>query len=329
MTSDVKILDCTLRDGGYINNWNFGYENIRFIIEKLVESNIDFIECGYLKHIEYDKNRAIYPDIQTLKILTSEFLIKPVLMINYGEYDLKEICSCEDVSLRIAFRKDDLKSALEFAKGLKDKGYQIFLNPMYTNTYSEKELEELIIPVNKIKPYALTIVDSTGGMTSKDALKLFDFINLYLEKDISLDFHSHNNMHQAFMSTSGIIEASKGRNIITDSTVMGMGRGAGNLSTELIIKYLNDNGKYELNPILQIIDKVIEPLYLKTPWGYSIPYYLSALEGCHPDYASFFYREKGQDYHKIELLLKSVPKDKKCKFDEKLAQNLCSQILNI
>lgn len=335
MSNSIKILDCTLRDGGYANEWLFGEKNIKSIMQNLISSNADIIECGFLKPIIYNPNKTLFSCIEDLKhqlppnIANKKF----TLMINFGEVDKEDISACNDpnIALRIVFKKAEITEALDYCNKLKKKGYEIFINPMHTNSYSMDELKALAYEVNKIAPSAFTITDTTGSMSENDVLNIFETINKNLSADISLCFHSHNNLQLSFANAKTIINVCKNRNLIIDSTVFGMGRCAGNLCTELIMQYLNDNynKNYNILPILKIINTQISPIYPHTPWGYSIPYYLSAINHCHPNYAKFLSEKNDLTLETIDILLKKIPKENKSIFDKELINKIYSDISSI
>lgn len=326
--SNIKVLDCTLRDGGYVNNWNFSYKNICKIINNLIKAKLDYIECGFLKPVEYNDDKSLFNKISDLNKLIpqSNNHTQFTLMINFGEYDANDIPLCinKNIALRIVFKKDQRIDALKYCKLLINKGYNIFVNPMHTNTYSSYELLELVKMVNKIQPKGFTIVDTTGAMKEKDILTSFYVVDSTLNKDIALCFHSHNNLQLSFSNAQCLMKVCKDRELIIDSTVFGMGRGAGNLCTELITQYINDNynGNYDLIPILKIVDEQINPIFAKTPWGYSVPYYLAATNHCHPNYAKYLVDKQTVPVEFINNLLKSIPDNKKSVFDANLIKQL-------
>lgn len=335
MSNNIKILDCTLRDGGYANEWLFGENSIKTIIENLISSNVDIIECGFLKPIIYNPNKTLFSCIEDLKTQLPKSCMTKVftLMINFGEVDIDDISDCKDpnIALRIVFKKAEITDALEYCHKLKKKGYEIFINPMHTNSYSNEELKSLAYEVNKITPSVLTITDTTGSMSENETLNICEILNKNLSPDISLCFHSHNNLQLSFANALAIIKACKNRNLIIDSTVFGMGRGAGNLCTELIMHYLNDNcnKKYKIPPILKIIDTQISPIYPQKPWGYSIPYFLSAINRCHPNYAKFLSEKNNLPLETIDMLLKKIPEEHKSIFDKELINKIYSDISSI
>ena len=326
--SNIKVLDCTLRDGGYINNWNFGEKNIKKIIKNLILAKLDFVECGFLKPLTFDKEKTFYPNYNFLEnILPDNYNnTKFTLMINYGEYPLENlpICDNKNIALRIVFKKDEKENAIFYCKELINKNYNVFVNPMHTNTYSSSELLELIEMVNKINPLGFTIVDTTGAMKEKDILTTFYLVDENLDKNISLCFHSHNNLQLSFSNAQCLMKVCKDRELIIDSTVFGMGRGAGNLCTELLTQYINDNynGNYDIIPILKIVDEQINPIFAKTPWGYSVPYYLAATNHCHPNYAKYLVDKQTVPVEIINKLLQNIPDEKKSSFDATLIKQI-------
>ena len=300
-----KILDCTLRDGGYINNWNFDNKSAKDIIALLQKAYIDYIEIGFYHH-NLDK---IIPDN------CSDIFA----MVEYNKTKIDEIPPCEKSkikNLRIIFKKHDAKNALEYCQKIKNLGYNIFINATFINQYNDNELIELIGKVNKINPFAFTFTDSMGVFTSSDIKKIYKIINSVLETKIALCFHSHNNLGLSFSNAKTLIEINNSRELIIDSCLFGMGRGAGNIKSEELAKYLGKD-KYKIKYMYEAIEKYIRPIYKKYPWGYSIPYYLSALHGCHPNYALDIIKRKA-DLKEMDEIFSSIPSDKKFIYDSKL-----------
>lgn len=297
-----KILDCTLRDGGYINNWNFPSQHAKNIINLLKKANIDFIEAGFYHH---NLDKILPDDCSNL-----------LAMVQYSKVpacDIPDSGNSKIKTLRIIFKKHEINNALPYCLEIKNKGYKIFINATFISEYNDRELVDLIKKINEIKPYAFTLTDSMGVFTSLDIKRIYKIIENELSDDIALCFHSHNNLSLSYSNTKTLIELNKTHELIIDSTVFGMGRGAGNLKTELLINLI-DNKKYDIAPILQISDKYIKPIFLKHPWGYSIPYYLSAIHKCHPDYAKFLIDKKVQ-INSMDKIFSSIPSEKKAIYD--------------
>lgn len=329
----IKVLDCTLRDGGYINNWEFGFDNIKNIIDTLSKSNLDYIECGFLKNTNYKEEKSVFSNISQLKKISNSDNL--CLMINYGDIKIKDLESSDNITLRIAFKKHERFEALEFCKTVKVKGFKIFINPMVTDSYTNEELSDLISRVNKISPIALTIADTIGEMTTDEITDLFKRIDSQLDKKTAICFHSHNNLQMSFRNAETLIklcnkdsnndfqEKRQQRDLIIDSSVFGMGRGAGNLCTELITKYLNKNyqKKYNITSITEVSHKYIMPIYEKTPWGCSAESYLAAINHCHPNYVKFL-SEKGFKTEEMNKIFQAIPEEKKSVFDKEFIEKL-------
>ena len=326
----LKVLDCTLRDGGYCNEWRFGRTNIKKIIEGLTESGVDVIECGFLT------NKKIHePDITKFNRVEelAEFVPKDrhdkiyTCMINYGEYVLDEIADFDGKSidaLRIAFHKKDRIPALEFCRGVKEKGYKCFVQAMVSLSYSDEEFLDLLKRVNEIKPYAFYIVDSFGTMKRKELIRLFYTVEYNLSDEIAVGWHSHNNMQLSYANAQTLADIHTKKDIIIDASIHGMGRGAGNLNTELFLDYLNDNFgvSYNLKPILNIVDEIISPFYERVHWGYSLPNYISARHNAHPNYARYFSEKQTLTFENMDEIFEMMDYSKRVTFNEKYAESL-------
>ena len=232
----IQILDCTLRDGGYINNWEFGNKNILKVIEKLISSNVEIIECGFLdSNIDKEQDTTRFKNIDILNNLLKDIEIPDnqilVAMIEYTKYDLNSLAKVTEDSkitgIRFSFRKSDYKIALEEMKIILEKGYKLFVQPISTDSYSKEELDYLIKKTNSLNPYALYIVDTQGSIFPENFKILFDSFNSKMDSNIKLGFHSHNNMQLSYATAIEFINKTKDRDIIIDSSIYGMGRGAG------------------------------------------------------------------------------------------------------
>jgi len=330
----IKVLDCTLRDGGYINNWEFLNSQIKNIVLSLEDSAVDIIECGYLNDIfGKESNSSILKNIKIFeKIFNIKTKAKKVIMINLGDYNIdnlpKQVLTSID-GIRLAFHKKDLKIALIKAEQIFNLGYKVYLQPMITKNYSDLEFLSLIVSVNKIKIHSFYIVDSFGSMTLSQFQKYIILADNNLNKEISLGYHSHNNMQLAFSNAINMCNMNLKRDIIIDSSIYGIGRGAGNLNTELIIDYLNKTYEKEYNilPLLEIIDTFLYSLMKKKSWGFSPAQYLSASFDCHPNYATYLINKNTNNIVSVKKVLESLPKDKKASFDKHLIKDLYIKFL--
>ncbi len=328
----LHILDCTLRDGGYVNDWDFGQKNIQEIMANLSEAKIEIIECGFLSEVkESRKGRSVFSAIsQAEEYCDNRNSSDMALMINCGEYDpehFPEYRGGKISVIRIAFHKHQRGEAQKLCLALKNKGYKVFFQPMYTLGYKDGELLDLIDWANKNAPEAFYIVDSFGTMRNRDALRIFYLVDNNLDPTIKIGFHSHNNLQLSFSNAQEIIKVQPKRDLIIDTSVLGMGRGAGNLCTELMTQYINENieKKYNLLPLLETMDENITPIYSKHPWGYSAPYYIAAINGCHPNYATYLINRQTLFIKEINGIIKNIPESKKHLFDKELINDLYLQ----
>lgn len=332
----ISILDCTLRDGGYVNNWEFEEATSRSIINSLIDAKIDIIECGFISQKKgRKKDTTLFDDIETLnkhllktkaKDSTSSF----VAMINYGEYDCNTLPQCEQTKgsingLRLAFHKKDIDGAYESAKVIISKGYQLYVQAMVTLSYTDQELLKMIVKFNQLDIYALYIVDSFGAMFGEDFRRLQYLFENNLTNGVSLGYHAHNNLQMAYSNAIDFLKiASMDRNIIIDSSILGMGRGAGNLNTELFADYFNKKGdnRYSIIPLLETIDGYLEAIYREAPWGYSAGHFLSAAINCHPNYSSYLINKKTLSVAEIQKILWEIDTKKRVNYDVNLIENL-------
>lgn len=324
----AKVLDCTLRDGGYVNGWKFGQKNIKIILKALIDSDIDFIECGFIADKpEYQSGSTKFNTIEQLnKYLPKKSDKNFAAMINYGAYDianLHDYCGWGVNTIRVAFHKKNLSAALEFCKGIKGKGYKVFVQPMLSSAYSDTEFLYLIKICNECVFDAVYVVDSFGSMNKEEVLHYYKMLERGLDNRIYVGFHGHNNMQLAFSNAICILENAN-REVIIDSSIHGMGRGAGNANTEILIEYINSQyaGHYNLHPVLEANDKVLESIYKFMPWGYSLPNYISAKHNCHPNYAAYLADKNNLSIDDINAIFDMLDNDKKVEFDREYIEDI-------
>ena len=234
--NNVRVLDVTLRDGGCVIDFNFGLEYMNAILEALEESNVEYIELGYLD----DKKGSDNGRTQFIseKALSHNFLrnkkpsIKYLVMMDYGKYDINNLSDRKENGIdgiRLAFHKKDWKNAIHMAKKIIDKGYEVFVQPMITMRYTDSQLLELIDCVNAEMPKASAfyLVDSFGEMRMEDVNRMMQLVNHNLQKDMAVGFHSHNNLQLSYANAMALLNFPMNRQLMLDSSIMGMGKGAG------------------------------------------------------------------------------------------------------
>lgn len=311
-----RILDCTLRDGGYITNWYFGEETMRNVIADLSFAGLDYVECGYINPDETEEGKAIFNDIEKI----GKYLPK-----NNKETFYLAMADCAQIlpeqitpytgksvsGIRVVFYKHQIAEAMALCKSVKDNGYELFVQPMVTIDYSFEEYGNLLEEICKLQPYAVSIVDSFGYMNKQDFKSYFKLLDDKLEKNVMIGFHSHNNMQLAFITAQDVLDYKTERKIVIDASLYGMGRGAGNLNTELITNYYNRlfGNKYDIQVIMAIISKEIMPIAKTYTWGYSPYLFLTGLYHCHPNFACYLLENHDVTVEEFERFIQHIPKD--------------------
>ncbi len=323
----ISVLDCTLRDGGYINDFDFGKGVIDDMIDGLAKASIDIIECGFLRSDASNTNKTLFPSVESVRehIIEKASNSMYVAMIQYGAIGIDEIAECDGTSIdgiRLTFHEHEIDSAFVLGKQLMDKGYKVFMQPVGTTSYEDSALIDLIKRINALKPYAFYMVDTLGKMYKNDLLRMFYIVDHNLDQRITLGFHSHNNLQMSFANAQELAQVNTTRNLIIDSSILGMGRGAGNLNTELLVQYLNINQglKYDVYKIMNLMDLYIKPLSIKYKWGYDAAYYLAAVADCHPNYASYLLNKQTLQIRDIGTILNGLDRGKRNLFDKTYIQ---------
>lgn len=335
---NISILDCTLRDGGYVNDWNFGEAAIRDILHKLCRTNVDILEVGFLRNEAYSADRVVFNSMQQVQEIAGKENVDdkkmelavmaeiahpiPVNMIE--DADTNQI----DIIRVIVWKTkhingstvDVLKESYAYCKELAAKGYKLCIQPNRTDQYSDTEFKEMLKMFRELSPMAIYVVDSWGTMYSSQVLHYMDLADDLLERNISIGFHGHNNMMQAFSTAEKIIERGYDRNVILDASVYGIGRGAGNLNLELIARYLNEahNCNYSIDPMLEIYDCYLRRLKEAYGWGSSMPFAVSAAFGANPNYAAYYQKEATM--MQMKKIFQNMTTDDKILYTEELAQ---------
>ncbi len=340
--SNISLLDCTLRDGGYINNWEFGSHEMKKIVKHLVESKVEIIEVGFLTDMPHTADHSLFGSCKEIDAICKDkgaSLIAAMIALGEKEIDPSSLPPKSDTSLdivRLTFHRDDAEicRAIDFARCLMNKGYKVCMQPIGTAAYSDDALLALIRRINELSPYAFYLVDTLGSFYNDDLLRLIYLTDHNLAPEIRLGFHSHNNLQMSFSNAQKILGLRSPREFILDASLFGMGRGAGNLCTELIAKYTNSIGQssYDIVNVLEAIENYIYPIYLHSSWGYNAHYYMAATHKCHPNYASYLMNKQTLTMNQVNLLLQNLPKESRHIFDkalmEKLYQNMQCKSFN-
>ena len=329
---DIQLLDCTLRDGGYVNDWRFGYRNTVSIFERLVDAGVDIIELGFIdERRPFDIDRTIFPDTKSADRIYGALDKKSSMlvgMIDYGTCAIENIAPCGESCLdgiRVIFKKGKMHDAMEFCRQIKALGYKVFSQLVSVTSYTEDELRELIGLVNDVRPYAVSMVDTYGLMDSEWLLRIYRILDEYVDGGIRIGFHAHNNFQLAYANVLSFLGCEAGHDVIVDGTLYGMGKSAGNDPTELVAMSLNERyGKaYDIDAMLEAINESVIDFYKKTPWGYKLFFYLTAKNRCHPNYLSDFEKEENLSVSMIDRLLSTIgPEDKKLLYDKETGREV-------
>ena len=283
---EIKVIDCTVRDGGLMNKWQFSEKFVKNVYNSLADAGVDYMEIGYLSSKSAFDVKEFGPwkfcfekDLKKI-IGDSEKRIKLSAMADIGRIELDDIPLASESSLdmiRVACYVHQIDSAIALAEHCMDKGYESTINLMAVSTVGIRELNESLEDLNKSRVPIVYLVDSFGAFYSEDIDTL---AKKYIERlpGKTIGAHFHNNQQLAFANTIAAII--NGVNLL-DATLYGIGRGAGNCPLELLLSFLK-NPKFNVRPLIKCIEEDIFPWSKKIDWGYSIPYMVTGTMNQHP-----------------------------------------------
>lgn len=282
----IKVLDCTVRDGGLINQWQFSDEFVRKVFTALTQAGVDYMEIGYKSSEKYfsrtDNGAWKFCSEDDLKRIVGgvDTTMKLSAMADIGRIDHHDIPRKSESVLdmiRVACYAKEVDKAIDLAHHCMDKGFETTINLMAVSKVLEKELDEALVDLAKSNVPVIYLVDSFGAMYSE---QVQFFAKKYMDAlpGKELGIHTHNNQQLAFSNTIDGIIAGINR---LDATIYGMGRGAGNCPLELLLSFLK-NPKFNITPIIEIIQETFIPMKAKIEWGYHIPYMITGILNEHP-----------------------------------------------
>ncbi len=310
---DIQVMDCTLRDGGLVNNFFFTDEFVKDLYKANVKAGVDYMEFGYKASKEIfdvkEFGKWKFCDEESIREIVGDNNtdLKISVMTDVGRTDFrKDIIDRKDSVIdlvRTACYIDQIPAAIEMAEDAKSKGYETSINIMAVSKVNSEDLDnglELIAKSGGVD--TIYLVDSFGSYYPEQIEKLADkYVNVAKASGKNVGMHAHNNQQLAFANT---ITAMKQGVSLLDATVSGMGRGAGNCYMESLLGFLK-NPKYNLVPIMNFVEKHILKLKAEgVVWGYDIPYLLTGILNSHPSTAIKFLKDNRTDYSKLyqELL---------------------------
>lgn len=326
----VKILDCTLRDGAYIVDAKFGTTVLKGIIQSIQDANIEIVECGWLKDNAHEIGTSFYrvPDDIAPYLIKKKPGCIYTAMIDWNRYRVENlpVCSHRTIdAIRVVFPHGKHRGGIAIGKQIREKGYKVFYQVANTLAYSDEDLLDLALAVNETDASALSIVDTFGAMYHDDLERIISVLDKELRADISLGFHSHNNQQLSFALSIQFVEQmlkNSTRNMIVDASLCGMGRGAGNTTTELLANYLNRKqlGNYDMNIIMDAIDLYIKPFQKQYAWGYSIPYFIAGMYCCHVNNIAYLLEHHQISAKNMKNVIQALSSDERKKYDYDLLE---------
>lgn len=302
---DVKVLDCTIRDGGLVNNYHFTDEFVRGVYNTCLEVGVDYFEIGKIvsKKVmspeEYGAwNFCEEQDIRRI-VGNNNTNMKIAVMGDIGRTFKEDIRPKEESvidMIRVACYIHQIPSALEIIEDAHEKGYETCINIMAISKISGTDLDDALNLVCTSNADVIYLVDSFGSFYTEQIRVLTEkYLKFAEQSGKKVGIHAHNNQQMAYANT---IESMIMGTSYLDATISGLGRGAGNCPLELLLGFLK-NPKFKIAPLLKFIEKYIVPLRRELHWGYDIPYMLTGQLNEHPRSAISFIKDEDTDYLKL------------------------------
>ncbi|MGC6367715.1 MAG: aldolase catalytic domain-containing protein [Candidatus Marinamargulisbacteria bacterium] len=322
--SKLNVLDCTIRDGGYYNNWNFTDEEFINSITALIKSGVDTIELGY-KSLESARFFGPYKYCNESFLRTFEFKGKCsfACMVDSKEFienkaGLNHVLPNQDMSIfsmvRVATSLSIINESIQLALEIKRKGYEVCLNLMGVSLASDDELRLILSKIPK-EIDVVYFADSFGNLYPKDIQRIYKIFKENLDGQ-NIGFHPHDNLGLAFANSIEAIEC--GINYI-DGTILGMGRGAGNLKLEQLLTFLKfekKNNQYSSYPLIDVIQNHYLQLQNHYEWGFDLTYMLSGINNTHQSYCQSLKSDKRYNYQQVFDILSNISAEKRSKFEK-------------
>lgn len=302
---ELKVLDCTIRDGGLINNHQFSDELVRAVYETCVAAGIDTMEVGYKNSPRLFPKEEFGPwrhcDEEDLQRVLGDHPagktgLKLAAMADASKSDWKQqIVPCDQSVLdmiRVAFYAHQVSEAVEMIHFAHELGYETMANLMAVSNITETEIDTVLAAIAPTPAGTMVIVDSFGYLYREQVDRLYTKYAAAMEgtgKEIGI--HAHNNQQLAFANTIEAIILGANR---VDATMMGLGRGAGNCPMELLLGFLR-NPKFKLRPVIELLQHHIEPLRETVEWGPLVPYNITGQMNLHPRAAMEFRAGEDKD----------------------------------
>lgn len=331
----ISLLDCTLRDGGYVNDWRFGAGRIRNIICGLDASGIDIIEIGFLRDEPYDANRSVFARSADVRSVLGGGNARYVAMIEAKEdmsrqFPLEKLALLKDAGLafiRIMAWEWKLEEHLAYCKAVKDLGIEISIQPTAVVDYTDDRFLKLLEMANEIKPFSLYLVDTWGTELPGKIRHLAEMADRVLQPQIALGYHGHNNKMQGLACMEAILDMGMTRHILFDVSLGGMGKGPGNLQTEVAADILNQEQgtSYDVDTLCGLYADNISGFFHKSPWGYSLYHFIGSRNLVTQNFATYF---RAMDYGEdvFYKFVRSLKGREKVVFSKEFTENRLKEL---
>jgi len=296
---EIKVLDCTIRDGGLINNHYFTDEFVRAVYKAMSSAGIDYMEMGYRSSRKHapaaDYGAWKYCDDEKIREIIDgvESNVKLSIMVDahrVADQQFVEVDKSPVDMIRMATYVKDIDKAIAMVHKCHDLGYETTVNVMAISTENEFDLIEALNQLAKCPTETVYVVDSFGYFFCEQ----IEYIVKLFQKHLPgkrIGTHCHNNQQLAFANT---IEGIRHNSNLVDGSLFGIGRGAGNCPLELLVGFLK-NPKFNIEPILRVIQDYMIPMREEIEWGYMIPYAITGLLNHHPRSAIAMRKTKAKD----------------------------------
>lgn len=332
----AMLLDCTLRDGAYLIDKKFGDTTIHGIINGLQKTGIDIIEIGFLQDDGFGEGKTVFKNSldaekfvpadkgDTLYAVLADFC-------RYSIENLDDYTGKSFDAVRACFFKKERYEVLEFCKQVKAKGYKLFVQPVDILGYTDTEIIEFVNLVNAIEPYCFSIVDTFGSMYVDDLQRVYSLIDHNLVSSSKIGFHSHNNMQMSSALSQEFLKMTFGkREVVVDTTLSGMGRGAGNTPTELVAQYMVSKlgYSYDIDAMLDIIDEYMDNIRSRCSWGYDTHYFIAGAYSAHVNNIAYLKKKNSIRYKDIRYILNKIGAVPRKRYDYDLLDKTYIDYLN-
>jgi 4-hydroxy 2-oxovalerate aldolase len=324
MEKAIALLDCTLRDGGYSNDWDFGEKEVSSIVTAIDSVGTDYIELGFLEdNISFTPGRTKFSSlIEAESYMKEGMQVKPLCMIRHGDFSVESLPNKKEGAIqfiRYSFATGDFAEALPAIDMLINKGYEVFVQPVNTKHYNVGQITKMIAKLPKHGVKGFSIVDTLGNLIPAECASLIKLLDKELLPEVAIGLHLHDNFSLSLANALEAMSQNISRPIVIDTCITGLGRGAGNLRMEALLCALNDTeegARYDLDPLLDIIDTAFPQQRRE------LIYLLSAAQNCHPSYGSRLAKEGNLTLKSILRIMKSIPETARSRFNKDILENI-------